>query len=319
MNTRKKAPCMREIVESFVCYRKISGLKPLSKSCMIYRLLRHANLYTQGMLTSSLLDWWWEKRLTEQPQSHYVRVISVVSFLKYAATKWDVPSIPAIPKKPHNSEHIPHIFTKEELSLFFHACDTVHKCIRNKESLLAEIEIPVMFRLMYANGLRPNECRLLKRECVDLNTGLIRIEETKGYILHRIVVKPDMLALLCRYDAAADELLHNRLFFFPSSSGRCHNNVWLCRQFNDTWYKHNTAHATSYDLRHNYVISNIYSWKEQGVGYGLSDKLLALSKSLGHSCIASTLYYFSLVPVFEGEMEDSLEEVLERICDETTI
>ena len=66
-------------------------------------------------------------------------------------------------------------------------------------------------------------------------------------------------------------------------------------------------------------MANIYSWREQGIGYGLTDRLLALSKSLGHASICSTLYYFSLVPAFEGEMDDPLEAMLERLAEETII
>jgi len=72
-------------------------------------------------------------------------------------------------------------------------------------------------------------------------------------------------------------------------------------------------------LRHHYVIANIYSWREQGIGYGLTDRLLALSKSLGHASIVSTLHYFSLVPAFEGEMADELETALEKLAGETSI
>ena len=175
-----------------------------------------------------------------------------------------------------------------------------------------------------AAGLKPLDrshkvYQLLPTECVDLRTGVIRIEETKGYIQHRVVAKPDMLALLRKYDAAADGILPGRKAFFPDAEGKPHPGDWLCRQFSYAWYRHNTARATAYDLRHHYVIANIYSWREQGIGYGLTDRLLALSKSLGHAGIASTLYYFSLVPAFEGEMDDGLEKALERLADETAI
>jgi integrase len=319
MSSLQTTPYVRDIVESYVHYRKVAGLKPLGRSHKVYQLLYHAVQRTQGMLTPELLAWWWKKRATEQPQSHLARVLEVVPMLRYAAGRWNIPQIPALPEKGCVVQRAPHIFTREELTAFFQACDTMHKPGRNRESLLTELEVPVMFRLMYANGLRPNECRLLPRECVDLKTGVIRIEQTKGYIQHRVVAKPDMLAMLGKYDAAADGILPDRKAFFPDAEGKPHRNDWLCRQFNSAWYRYNDAHATAYDLRHNYVIANIYSWREQGIGYGLTDRLLALSKSLGHARIASTLYYFSLVPAFEGGMADELESALERLADETSI
>lgn len=319
MNTTDNMPYLKDIIESYVQYRKVAGMKPIDSSHKVYQLQHHAQQRSDGVLTQELLDWWWEKRDTEQPQSHFARVLAVVPLLRYAAGRWNVPPVPVLPERGNGVQHIPHIFTREELKAFFLACDTMHRPRRSRESLLTELEVPVMFRLMYANGLRPNECRLLPRECVDLRTGVIRIEQTKGYIRHRVVAKEDMLALLRRYDAAADGILSGRTAFFPDNEGKPHRNGWLCRQFNSAWYRYNTARATAYDLRHHYVIANIYSWREQGIGYGLTDRLLALSKSLGHGSIASTLYYFSLVPVFEGEMADELEATLERLADETAI
>ena len=319
MSSPQTTPYVRDIVESYVHYRKVAGLKALDRSHKVYQLLYHAVQRTQGMLTPELLAWWWTKRATEQPQSHLARILGVVPMLRYAAGRWDMPQIPALPERGCAVQHAPHIFSREELTAFFQACDTMHKPRRNKESLLTELEVPVMFRLMYANGLRPNECRLLPRKCVDLKTGVIRIEETKGYIQHRVVAKPDMLEMLGKYDVAADGILPGREAFFPTAEDGYHRNDWLCYQFNSAWYRYNDVHATAYDLRHNYVIANIYSWREQGIGYGLTDRLLALSKSLGHARIASTLYYFSLVPAFEGEMADELESALERLADGISI
>jgi len=319
MNTLRKAPLLREMVESYAQYRKVSGMKPLDRSHKVYQLLFHSEQGHGGMLTRELLGGWWEKRPSEQPQSHIARVPGVVPLLRYATGRWDVPPVPGLPDGWRGMHHVPHIFTHEELVRFFAACDTMHKPRRSRESLLTELEVPVMFRLMYANGLRPNECRLLPRECVGLKTGVIRIEQTKGYIQHRVVAKPDMLGLLRKYDTAAEGILPGRKAFFPTADDGYHRNDWLCRQFSYAWYKGNAARATAYDLRHNYVIANIYSWRGQGIGYGLSDRLLALSKSLGHGSIASTLYYFSLVPAFEGEMADELEAALERLADETRI
>ena len=319
MKALQEAPPLREMVESYTQYRKAAGMKPLGRSHRVCQLLFHAEQEHGGMLTAELLGKWWEKRPSEQPQSHIARILGVMPLLRYAAGRWDVPQVPALPKRGRSMQHVPHVFTREELTSFFQACEAMHKPVRSRESLLTELEVPVMFRLMYANGLRPNECRLLPRDCVDLRTGVIRIEETKGYIRHRVVAKPDMLALLCKYDAAADGILPERKAFFPTAGDGYHRNDWLCRQFSYAWYKGNTARATAYDLRHHYVIANIYSWREQGIGYGLTDRLLALSKSLGHGSIASTLYYFSLVPAFEGEMDDGLEKAQERLADETAI
>ena len=263
MNTLQGMPCMKDMLESYVRYRKVAGMKPLDRSHKVYQLLHHAGLRSQGMLTQELVDWWWEKRETEQPQTHFARVLGIVPLLRYAASRWnDAPRPRTPPERARWVQHAPHVFTHEELSAFFDACDTMHKPVRNRESLLTELEVPVMFRLMYANGLRPNECRLLPRECVDLGTGVIRIEQTKGYIQHLVVAKPDMLGVLRKYDGAADALLPGRSAFFPTAKDGYHRNDWLCRQFNHVWYKNNTAHATAYSLSYPNLFKNLTFLRE---------------------------------------------------------
>jgi len=46
--------------------------------------------------------------------------------------------------------------------------------------------------------------------------------------------------------------------------------------------------------RHNYAVENINQWI--GEGFEFYSKLVYLSKSMGHSSLESTKYYFSLVP-----------------------
>jgi hypothetical protein len=54
----------------------------------------------------------------------------------------------------------------------------------------------------------------------------------------------------------------------------------------------------AYELRHNYAIENINQWI--GEGFDFYDKLLYLSRSMGHSELESTKYYYSLVPALSG-------------------
>ena len=74
------------------------------------------------------------------------------------------------------------------------------------------------------------------------------------------------------------------------------------KNFRELWDKNNSSHATAYELRHHYAIENINRWTDEG--FGFDAKLLYLSKSMGHSTLESTKYYYTLVP----RMADILEE-----------
>ena len=57
-------------------------------------------------------------------------------------------------------------------------------------------------------------------------------------------------------------------------------------------------------MRHNYAITNINKWTNQGVNF--TDNLYYLSKSMGHTTIESTKYYYSLVPAISNIIETQI-------------
>jgi integrase len=75
------------------------------------------------------------------------------------------------------------------------------------------------------------------------------------------------------------------------------------------WKKYNGNHATAYEFRHHYAVQNINKWTDEG--FGFDAKLLYLSKSMGHSSVESTKYYYSLTP--------GLADVLQAHSDGETV
>ena len=49
-----------------------------------------------------------------------------------------------------------------------------------------------------------------------------------------------------------------------------------------------------YEFRHHYAVENINRWV--GRGFEFHDRLVFLSKSMGHTTVESTKYYYSIVP-----------------------
>jgi integrase len=162
--------------------------------------------------------------------------------------------------------------------------------------------VPVFFRLLFSSGMRTTEGRLLKREDVNLRTGVISIRHTKGYNEHMAVLHETMLSLLVQYDSVICRLLPDRQFFFPAVHDKCHWNQWVSDCFREMWFKYNTAKTVPYALRHNYAVENINKWTD--TGYEVHDKLVSLSRSMGHSTLQNTLYYYCLVPRLYKTVED---------------
>lgn len=257
-------------------------------------------------LTQEMVDAWCKPRKTEAANSCLARTNVVIAFIRYmqkrGLTKVKEPDRP----KQQKCTHIPHAFTKDELTMFFYACDHIKVSPGRKDyavKMIRKLILCVVFRLMLCAGLRPNEARKLRRSDVDLKHGVLNIVMTKGHDQHYAVVHESMLQILREYDHRMDKLIPDRMYFFPKGKDNFRSGKWLREQFSKIWKSANPAtHAIPYDFRHNYAIENINSWTD--TGFGFYDKLYYLSKSMGHCNVEHTKYYYSIVP----RMADLLEE-----------
>lgn len=253
-------------------------------------------------LTQEIINRFWVKSDTETNVTHRSRIYKALPFLLYANEVLRLISVSLPPLPPYvESNSLPHYFTHQELTNFFKACNELQA--NNSKSLqLRKLIVPVIFRLLYSTGLRILEARMLLREDVDFETGVINVKRTKGYFEHRVVLHDTMLVLLKEYDFATDKLLPNRRVLFPNENDEFYRNKWLSDQFFVCWYKYNTAIAFARELRHQYAIENINSWTNEE--YGTYNKLVALKNSMGHTKLSQTLYYYSMAPVHGQLIEE---------------
>lgn len=285
-----------EMYEKYIQYRKVCGRKDFTTYSVINRFYNRRKNYDTPYLTQQMVDDWCEKSEGETNVSRSIRVFSVLSFLRYVAVekKWVDIKVPKTP--PHAYETaIPHTFTDEELKNLFQACDEIPPSFSINNTLL-RIELPVMLRLMISAGLRPIEVRLLRCKDVNFHNGIVNIINTKGYRQHIVVLHDSMLDLLREYDSKVRKLVgSDRVYMFPGCNRKYRPVEWLRVNFRKVWFKYNTAKATAGMLRHHYAIVNINSLTNlnQEDTY---KKLLALSKSMGHRTLESTMWYYSLVP-----------------------
>lgn len=287
------------LVRAFVSYRKASGRwNEVSYEVNLNLFDKYCKKYypNSSELSQDMVDSWCDQHKTETNNSCRSRIYPVVSFIRYLH-KRGMTSV-AEPYIPHKEprEYIPHAFTQEELHNFFAACDSIPATPTTEEQLSRRISIPVFFRLLYSSGIRTNEARKLMRKDVDLESGILNIRYSKGHAQHYVVLHDSMLLLMRQYDRSIHKMYPDRLYFFPARkrSGGFHIASWVQRNFKEMWHKQNNGNVVPYELRHNYAVENINRWTD--VGFDFNAKLLYLSKSMGHSVLESTKYYYSLVP-----------------------
>lgn len=255
-------------------------------------------------LTNHMVQDWCNRRETESNASRNTRVLPIRNFLKYAVSRnlLDV-QIPKVLYQKLNPRE-PHIFSEDELAFFFQKTVefSFDKREYDKACILKRMLVPVYFRLLYSTGMRTNEARELRCEDVDLENGVISIVNTKGLDQHRVALHPSMLALLRRYDEAVGRIMPDRKVFFPTVKDTFHSIMWQSSVFRILWSKISSQNARAYDFRSNYAVRNISSWSYEGPAW--FDKLIYLSRSMGHRKIESTCYYFHLSPLFPRTLEE---------------
>lgn len=309
------------LFQSFIQYRKASDRwNDASYEPFLVMFDRFCALnYPEGReLTQEMVDSWCRQREGEMNNSCRSRIYVVVSFIRYLRERGrTLVTPPELPRKEKRT-YIPHAFTQEELQRFFRECDSLTPYEKTPEERSRQITVPVFFRLLYSSGIRTNEARMLQRSDVNLKDGVLDIRYSKGHDQHYIVLHDSMLNLMRIYDQAIEKLYPNRIYFFPARNGRFHKRSWVQKNFRQLWDAVNHPYATAYALRHHYAVENINSWVD--TGFGFDDKLLYLSKSMGHTTIESTRYYYSLVPglshILEEHTEDSFNASIPEVDDE---
>lgn len=334
----KEQMTFEEMYEKYIQYRRVCGRKEFNTYSVINRFYNRRRNYDTPYLTQQMVDDWCEKSDGETNVSRSIRVFSILSFLRYVAVekKWVNIKVPKTP--PHAYETaIPHSFTDEELNNLFRACNEI-PISYDLDEMLSLIELPVMLRLMLSAGLRPIETRMLRCQDVNFDTGVVNIVNTKGYRQHIVVLHDSMLQLLKKYHVKVSELVgKDRLYMFPCAeqkrtvgqmdlfppehiANKSYRPVeWLRDSFSKVWYKYNASEATAGMLRHHYAILNINSWTSSNQSENMK-KLLALSKSMGHRTLASTMWYYSLVPrladLIDSLPNDDIDKLIPTLDDD---
>lgn len=106
--------------------------------------------------------------------------------------------------------YVPHIYSDAELAAFFAQTDRCHYC---SAVPLRHLIMPVLFRTIYACGLRCSEARLLRTEDVDLITGVLQIRDAKGGKDRQIPVSEPLRVRLTHYHAQFAWMEYE--WFFP--------------------------------------------------------------------------------------------------------
>lgn len=195
---------------------------------------------------------------------------------------------------PRPARYVPHIYTDRELAALFTQTDRCHYCCQVP---LRHLVMPVLFRTIYACGLRASEARLLRFGDVDVETGVLTIRDGKGGKDRQVPVSAPLRERLARYHAQIAGRTGGD-WFFPGRKGLPLTLMNVNRNFRRFLWQARIPHGGRghgprvHDLRHTMAVNNLRSWFARGEDAGAL--LPVLQAYMGHASIAGTDYYLRL-------------------------
>ena len=195
---------------------------------------------------------------------------------------------------PRPVRYVPHIYTDQELAALFSQTDRCRYC-----SLVPfrHLVMPVLFRTIYACGLRASEARLLRAGDVDIDAGVLQIRDAKGGKDRQVPVSVPLRERLTNYHAQIAGRSGGD-WFFPGRAGQPLTLGNIDKNFRRFLWQAGIPHGGRghgvrvHDLRHAFAVNNLRSWFTHGQDVGAL--LPVLQTYMGHSSIADTAYYLRL-------------------------
>lgn len=227
------------------------------------------------------------------------RMAPVRELAKYMQRKGiDAYIIPNEFVKQPSARYVPHIFTDEELVRLFREIDQLENNARRM--YFESYVMPVLLRMIYTCGLRPQEGRLIKKCDIDLEEGVLFIPESKRHKDRYVPLSEDMTELCKKYLAIIETLAPENEYFFPSGPLTFYQAVSIEQSFKRCLIKagiiseEDTNRPRIYDLRHTFATKRLYMWMKEG--RDLNACIPYLSAYMGHAHLSQTAYYIHLVP-----------------------
>jgi len=287
-------------MEAMLAFRTARGFKEgthlrnlvsIDKFCMEHYPHSHE-------LTSEIVYRWLDTQTAANTKTLPAKASTVRQFGVYLSAVGENAYV--LPEKfaTNRSRFTPYIFTDAEMAALFAAIDRLPN---DKSEPFLNIIAPVLFRLIYTCGLRPNEGRELMYENINFDTGEIIITNTKLNIDRIVVMSDDMLALCKDYDLRRSMFGKKSKYLFPAKDGNAFTNTKVYAAFNKAWTMATSSPQEPvprcvrvYDLRHQFASACLIRWLDEG--RDLAVMLPYLRAYMGHGSLNETAYYIHILP-----------------------
>jgi len=276
------------------------GLKKFKGVFKEFDLFFIAETVEAPCITRSLIAKWKATRVNDSNRTLYDKYSIISQFSKYMSHIGYPCYAPCLPRRNFGN-YVPCVFTHDQISDIFHACDSFVMACGNMDCKL--FAIPAILRLLYSTGMRVGEAVGLRNGDMDLEHNRIIIRKTKNRRHRLIPLHPSMYQVLYQYRNARNRFPLQDMntpdaFFFISPSGQPLNRgniyTWFKKALKKCGIPHLGKHhgPRVHDLRHTCAVHALMQQVKNGSD--IYCILPVLSIFLGHKTITGTEHYVKL-------------------------
>lgn len=305
--------CLRKELNSYMELRESQGHQT-SKVRHIFvsldRYLQEAGFNSPG-LPPVIIDGW----IASLPEELNVNTVNIyistyIQFAKYLQSSGCIAFIPE--KTIGNKNYFPYIFHEDELIALIQAADDMVISASEKYRHNAAC-FSVMLRMYIGCGFRLNEIRLLKTKAVDLEYGIIQIQNAKGNRDRIVPMHKSLTVNVKIYSESGIPQKEN--WFFPSKLGEPISYSWIRKAFlkyilsigiEKPGLPKHSRNICLHCLRHSFAVASFRQLDRKGAD--MYSEMPILSTYMGHENLYGTERYLHMTTENSQDILAKMEE-----------
>lgn len=314
-NYNYSGPFKNEIID-FLKHLENKQQKLHPANCYLYQFDKYTiKNKCDNILTQELIENWLILRKNENRNTLRLRACILKSFSKYLNLIGKDAYVLNSKLYQCKTTYIPHIFTDNEIKLFFRQIDIT---VKNTTQIPNNIhQIKLFFKILYCCGLRDSELLNLKYKNINLKEQYILIENSKNNIYRLVFINNDLVNDLKNYIEMYPNNLEQYIFYNTSTQRKRNINGFYCnfkKILVNAKFDQNIRYRI-HDFRHTFAVKNIKNAYENS--NDIYSILPILMNYMGHSSLSSTEYYLKFTPdVYEKvtkDFEKNFRDVIPKI------
>jgi len=295
----KRQLTMARRVEEYLRLRRALGFKMRSQGEMLVGFAKRLDRsgHRGPFTTEMALKWANGSHLSRSSRAK--RLSAVRCFARYLSARdgrTEVPGRNLVPKVCFRRR--PHLYSRREIEQLLEAVGRLWPSYP-----LKPLVYRTLFGLLACAGLRVSEALKLNAADVDLERGVLRIEQTKFKKSRLVPLHPTATRALRRYVQARYEgqVIYDSSPFFVNGNGARLTYCavrWAFEWLRDLlgWQKGNgeMPRPRIHDLRHTFACRRLLAWYRRGKD--VHNLISALSTYMGHGKVTDTYWYLTGTP-----------------------